>query len=158
MATQGIFNGTNLNVYIMVVIPATDPIEYEDISVAHATSCEISFTHSAREVLTKDSGGDTQRLPGLRDWSLSCEALYANDYSEVTDRKGMTEIYASLKTGQKVKLKFSSAEVGDHEFEGEGFVDNISLNAGLEENASYSASFAGTGAIEMNELEAEPQE
>lgn len=144
--------------FVEVPIDGTyDPVEYEMIPVAHATNCEVSFTHAAREVLTKDSGGDTERLPGLRDWSLSTEALYANDYSEEDDRIGMTELFSKLKTGEKVMLQFTSLETGDYEFEGHAFVDSISLNTGMEENANYSASFAGTGAIEMNLIEEEEE-
>ncbi len=147
--------------YVLVPIEGTsDPVEYEQQPVAHATSCEVSFTHSAREVLTKDSGGDTGRLPGLRDWSLSCEALYANDYNDgiADDRQGMTELYTALKNGDKLMVKFSSEVQGDYEFEGHVFLTDLSMNAGMEENASYSASFAGTGAIEMELIEGESEE
>lgn len=148
MATAGIFNGTNLNVYLVATV------EEEEVlyPLAHATSCEISFTHSAREATTKDSGGDTQRLPGKRDWSLSTEALFALDYDTPDDRTGITELYAALKAGTKLLVKFTSNILGDYEFNGYCYLSDISVNAGLEENVSYSASFSGTGAITRDEI------
>lgn len=148
MATAGIFNGTNLNVYLVQI---EDEVEVL-YPLAHATSCEISFTHSPREATTKDSAGDTARLPGKRDWSLSTEALFALDYATADDKSGITELYAALKVGTKLKVKFTSNIIGDYEFNGYCYLSDISVNAGVEENASYSASFAGTGAITRDEI------
>jgi predicted secreted protein len=129
--TTGIFNGTNLKVYVAGNV------------VARATSCELSISSNLRDATTKDSGGDAERLPGLREWSLSTDALYSEDYSGA----GVDEIFAAIKNGTKLAVKFSSNNVGDHEYAGDAYVTDMSLNAGTEENATYSASFQGTGAI-----------
>jgi hypothetical protein len=137
MATAGIFNGTDLKVYI---------VDTTDKPIAHATSCEISFTHSPRECTTKDSGGDTDRLPGKRDCTISVEALYAEDVANATKR-GIIELFTALKNGTALSLKFSTKASGDKIYAVTGYLTDLSINAGTEENASYSATFAGSGAF-----------
>jgi predicted secreted protein len=134
--TAGIFNGTDLKVYV------------EGLPIAHATSCELSVTHSPREATTKDSAGDTARLPGKRDWSMSCDALYAEVYDD-TEVTGFLELVAAIKAGTKLTLEFKTDVVGDQIYTGEAYLTDLNINAGTEENASYTASFAGTGAISM---------
>lgn len=135
MATTGIFNGTDLNIYL-----GGEPI-------AHATSCEVSFSHSPREATTKDSGGDTDRLPGKRDWNMTAEALYANDYG--SSKLGIIELFNALKAGTELTAVFKSATAGDKTFTGAVLITDLSVNAGTEENVSYSVSFSGNGAIVM---------
>jgi len=129
--TAGIFNGTNLKVYVAGAV------------VARATSCELSISSNLRDATTKDSGGDAERLPGLREWSLSTDALYSEDYTGA----GVDELFAAIKNGTKLAVKFSTNNIGDHEYAGNAYVTDLSMNAGTEENATYSASFQGTGAI-----------
>lgn len=137
MATTGIFNGTKLNIYM------NDSGTYKPI--AHATSCEISFTHSPRETTTKDSGGDTERAAGARDWSMSVEALFAQDYAGT--KRGSLELLIALRHGIELEVRFSSEVSGDRRFAGKCYITDLSVNAGVEENVSYSASFSGSGAI-----------
>jgi hypothetical protein len=142
--TTGIINGTDLKVFI------------EGLPVAHSTSCELSLTHSPRESTTKDSGGDTARLPGKRDWSLSCDSLYAEVYDD-EEKTGFLELVAAIKAGTKLALEFKTDVVGDQIYSGNAYLTDLNINAGTEENASYTASFAGTGAIAMA-AKPEPEE
>lgn len=137
-ATTGIFNGTALNIYIL------DGGTYK--AIAHAQSCEISFTHSLRETTSKDSGGDTERLPGKRDWSMTVEALFALDYATATKR-GVNELFDALKAGTPLTARFTNENSGDKRFQGTVYLTDLAVNAGVEENASFNASFAGSGAI-----------
>jgi len=133
--STGIFNGTDFKVYLL---------DTTDKPIAHATSCEISITHSPREATTKDSGGDTDRLPGKRDWSVSVEALHANTE---TGKQGFAEIFTALKAGSELTITFGNANAGDTEYSGNVYVTDCSLNAGVEENMTMSASFSGSGAL-----------
>lgn len=144
MATSGIFNGTDLNIFIDRGAIVLEEWVEDWQPIAHATSCELSLSHSPRDTSTKDSAGETERAPGKLDWSISADALYAIDY---TDSEGMTELFDAIENNEKLKIKFSSEVVGDQEYDGEGYVTDLSLNAGVEENASYSVSIAGTGAL-----------
>lgn len=134
-ASTGIFNGTDFNVYLF---------DTTDKPIAHATSAEISFSHSPREATTKDSGGDTDRLPGKRDWSVSVEALHANTE---TGKQGFAEIFSALKNGTALTVTFTNQNAGDKEYTGTVYVTDCSLNAGVEENMTMSASFSGSGPI-----------
>jgi predicted secreted protein len=137
--TTGIINGTDLNIYLTV--GGTDK------PIARATSCELSVSMNLRDATTKDSGGDAERLPGLAEWSVSVDALYSEDYAAT--KQGMTELFTALKTGAKVAVVFSTQQTGDKSYKGDAYVSDLSLNAGTEENATYSASFQGTGEIEV---------
>lgn len=133
MATAGIFNGTNLNLKL-----ATLPI-------AHATSCEISFSHSPREITSKDSGGVTERAPGKKDTTISADALYAEDHGGT--KTGISVLFTAWKNRTKLAFDFTSGVTGDKKYTGDCYITDLSANAGVEENATFSISLAVDGAV-----------
>lgn len=129
MPTTGILNTTALRVYV------------GGTAVAHATDASISFSMSPRDVTTKDSRGYRELLEGLRQFSISTSALYAIDAAY-----GVDDLYTLLDERTQATVRFSTEETGDEYFEGEAYCTSIELtSSGAEDNASYSASFEGTG-------------
>lgn len=129
MATTGILNTTSLRVYV------------GGTAVAHATDASISFSMSPRDVTTKDSGGYRELLEGLRQFSLSTSALYAMDAAY-----GVDDLYTALDDRTQITVRFSTEESGDDYFEGTCYCTSLEISSsGAEDNASYSASFEGTG-------------
>jgi hypothetical protein len=68
------------------------------------------------------------------------------DDTEVT---GFLELVAAIKAGTKLTLEFKTDVILDQVYSGYCYLTDLNINAGTEENASYTASFAGTGAITM---------
>jgi predicted secreted protein len=130
MATTGIMNGTLLLLYV------------EGTVIAKTTSHSLSVNHSLRETTNKDSAGWKDNLEGLRDWSIDCDALHAED-----NAFGLEDLLDFVLTRTQVTLKFSTEVSGDVKYSGEAWITSVSENAGVEDNVSYSVSFEGTGAL-----------
>jgi len=130
MATTGIVNGNDLVVYI-----GSDVI-------AHSTSHSLSISHDARDATTKDSGGWTDRLEGLRSWEASGEGLVAFDGTYDT-----TDLFALITNRTKVTIKFSTEVTGDTYWTGSAYLTSLDMDSPTEDSVSMSFTFSGTGAL-----------
>jgi len=75
-----IFNGTNL---LLKVITDGGTLA----TIAHTTSCSVSFTNDMADATTKDSSGFSEVIPAVRSAEISFDGLM--DY---TDAAGGDEI------------------------------------------------------------------
>ena len=98
---------------------------------------------SPRDTTSKDSGGWKTILPGLKEWSIDIDALIAYDPAN----KKQSDIFTLLSAGTQVTLKFSTEVSGDDRFTGSAYATGAPIQAGVEDNASYSASFEGDGTL-----------
>lgn len=130
MATTGILNGTLLGIYVGGTL------------VSHSTSNSISVSHSPRSATSKDSGGWSDNLEGLREWSGEGEAYLALNASY-----GINDLVSIMKARTKVTIRFSTEVSGDQYFEGQAYLDSINADSSPEESATFSYSFTGTGAL-----------
>lgn len=134
MATTGPFNGTNLLVYAA------------GTAIAYTTSCTLNTNVAMIDVTSKDSGGDTDNLPGLRDWSIDAEGFVALDSTT------NAEYLDGLRTGRtKVMLKFSTNTSGDGYWHGYAYITSLSISAPMEDKVTFSASFAGTADLTLSQ-------
>jgi TP901-1 family phage major tail protein len=132
MATTGAFNGTSLLVYCA------------GTALAYSTSCTLNRNIATIDVTSKGSGGDTDILPGLRDWSIDAEGIVALDSST------NAEYLDGLVTGRtKVMLKFSTNTSGDGYWSGYAYVTSLSISAPMEDKVTFSATFSGTGDLTL---------
>ena len=130
MATAGIINGTDLQVYI-----GSDVI-------AHSTSHSLSMTHDARDATTKDSEGWTDRLEGLRSWEITGEGLVAFDGTFDTD-----DLFALYTNRTQATVKFSTETSGDTYWTGSAYLTSLDFDAPTEDNVSSSFTFSGSGPL-----------
>ena len=135
MATTGVVNGTNIGVYI------------GGTKVAKATSGSISLTHSPRDITSKDSAGWSESLEGLREWSIEVEGMFAFDATY-----GVVDLNAVLVARAAVTIRFSTEVSTDEYWEGTAIMGDLSADTGVEESATFSASFQGTGALNFKAL------
>jgi predicted secreted protein len=135
MATTGILNGTLLGIYVGGTL------------VSHSTSNSISISHSPRSATSKDSGGWSDNLEGLREWSGEGEAYLALDATY-----GLNDLVTIMKGRTKVTIRFSTEVTGNQYFEGQAYLDSISADSSPEESATFSYSFTGTGALNYKAL------
>lgn len=136
MATTGIINGTLMRLF------------KGSTAIGYATSCQMNITAAMREILTKDSpaGGFREVLKGQLSGTLSTEALYAGP-GDTSTNVAFDDLFVDLLAGTVLTIKFTTDVVGDNIFTMSAICTSLDLNAGVEENTSYSASFEITGAI-----------
>lgn len=124
----------------VVVIQSGETLDgYEPI--AHSTSASISFNNDLRDVTTKDSAGFQENIGGLKSFELSADAL--QDINADLDFK---EFYDDINERNEVIIKFSERGSGV-KWEGSGYISSLSMDAGVEENVTYSVSITGTSSV-----------
>jgi len=131
MPTTGQINTTLLAVYVGAT------------KITYSQGASLSIEHSVRDITTKDSGGWSESLEGLRSWSISANGLMAFDATEGTD-----ELDDLALDRTSVTIMFSTEVTGDTRYTGSAYMTSISLDSpGQEETATFSCEFVGTGAL-----------
>lgn len=140
----------------MAIVNATDVVLKIDgaagstyTKVLHATSASLSISREMRDSTTKDSQAFSESLAGLVSWELSGDGFVDFDNSaaghETDELIGFMIRGAGSNTADpKVSVQFGTS---GKTYSGEAFITSISLEAGVEENATYSISLQGTGAL-----------
>ena len=129
MATTTILNSTN---GVLLV---------EGVVVAELTGCALTVTHSARNVTNKGSAGWRELLEGLREWSMTCSAMYIPNGSWVT-------LFAAYTGRTQVTVRLASTAGGDDYYEGEAYFASGTLDSpAQEDNVVWDISFDGTGVL-----------
>ena len=135
-------NGTvNIDEGAIEVIVLTEGEDAGADAVAHSTSASISFNNDLRDVTSKDSGGYQENAGGLRSFELSTDAL--QDINADLDFK---EFYDDVHERNEVIVRFAERDSGV-KWEGSGYVSSLSMDAGVEENVTYSVTITGTGVV-----------
>lgn len=97
-----------------------------------------------RETLTKDNVGSfTSVEPGRRSATLSTEGLV----SYTTSNKKVTDLFTAFEAGTTLVARFTTGVASSPYWEGSVITTALSLNAAVEENATYSATFTVKGAV-----------
>ena len=124
------FNATNLIV------------EVDGVAVAHATSGSLNLDQDLPDASTKSSSGWAEHINGQRSWSIDVEALtdYASSF-------GVEGVFDAINNRASVTVTFTTNVSNDLEWSGTANVSNLSMDAPLEDVASFSCSFIGTGAL-----------
>jgi len=141
--TAEILNGTaeieNGGVEV-IVIQSGETLDGQE-PIAHSTSASISFNNDLRDITSKDSGGYQENAGGLRSFELSSDAL--QDINADLDFK---EFYDDVHERNEVIVRFAERDSGV-KWEGSGFISSLSMDAGVEENVTYSVTITGTGVV-----------
>jgi len=141
MAT-GLLNGTDL----LLKVGSTDANE---VVVAFATSCSLELSADEIDQTNKDSGGWKSIIQGTRSWSVSADAMYQNEAE--ASKKAFTDFFANVNARTKVYIELTIANAlgSDNNvyYSGEAYVSSLSVNGGTEDQATWSISLTGTGAL-----------
>jgi len=127
----------------VIVIQSGETLNGQE-PIAHSTSASISFNEDLRDITSKDSGGYQENAGGLRSFELSSDAL--QDISADLDFK---EFYDDVNERNEVIVRFAERDSGgsDVKWEGSGYISSLSMDAGVEENVTYSVSITGTSSV-----------
>ena len=100
----------------------------------------------------KDSGGWKSIIGGLRSWSASADALYQNEaeasktaFVDFWDHLGGTN--QRSKVFVELAITGAAGSDGNKYYHGEAFVTSLSVNGGTEDQATFSVTLTGSGAL-----------
>ena len=130
------------------------------LPVAFSTSAKLSINMSTKDVTSKDSGYNTDKIAGRLDWNMSTDGLLS--YSLAVDdalNNSIDELYTLMLARQSINVVFAtktgtspdwtvSAVAGKKSFTGKGFITSIEQNAD-NDSATYSITIEGTGALTL---------
>ena len=136
----GLVNGTDL--LLKVGASGSETI------IATSTSCSLEVSMDEIDQTNKDSGGWKSIIGGTRSWSVSADALYANE--DVTNTSFQTLwSYLDGRTKIYVELTVTGANETDGNvyYEGAGFITSLSVNGGTEDQSSFSVTITGDGVL-----------
>jgi len=128
-------------------------------TIGFATSASLSVSMDLRDSTTKSSQGWQENLGGLKSWEISGDAFvdlgsdpttndpWLSDSTTNKTVKAVQTIYDLWVAGAAIEVAFGNS--GKHWY-GSGLITSLSIDAGVEENATYSITIQGTGALSEN--------
>lgn len=121
---------------------STDGATYDE--VGRMTNASLSISMETRDTSNKDSAGFRELLGGQRSWSLAGDGLVV--YS-LTGADGYSDLFGYWNNRTNLYIKFGSVSGGEKNYSGRGFITSLDQEAGVEDNATFSFSLEGTGAL-----------
>lgn len=141
----GLVNGTDL--LLKVGSSGSEAI------IASATSCSLEVSMDEIDQTNKDSLGWKSLIGGTRSWSVSADALYAN---EDQTNKSFRNLWGRIDGRSKIYVELTVTGASDTDnnvyYEGAGYVTSLSVNGGTEDQSSFSVTITGSGALVETEL------
>lgn len=129
--TAGVLNGTDLRIWV------------GGSAVAYATNCTFDATVETRNTIHKDAPGSgwQENTPGQKSFTLSTDVLMNEDGTA----NDPYDLFTILSAGTRVTWYFSTETAGNRRMYGHAYVTSMNISAAVEENATFSVSFTGTG-------------
>jgi len=149
MATAALINGSDL----IIKIASTTGGTHQEM--AFATSCSLEISRDEIDQSNKNSGAWKAIIPGMRSWTLSSESLFfvgtptGVNASKATFHDLLSLYMADATNDTPVFIEFTlrSATAADKYYTGKAYITSLSLNGGLEDQATYSVSLSGSEAL-----------
>lgn len=137
------------------IILGTDLMLFKDgKALAAATNCKLTLNANTLETSSKDSGKWTSKQAAKLSWSCTSDNLFTiEDYSALMD---------ACIAREPVAIKFANVSNADHEkggdaddwtagtsgYTGNVIITSVDANAPDGDNATYTVSMEGTGALD----------
>lgn len=110
-------------------------------TITHSTSHDWGASSNMLDITTKDSGGDKEVMPGLREKTLSGEFQCDRD-----DTYNYDYLYAAHAAGTKLQFKLTDGVTGHKEWTFYAYVSSLSAAMPNEEVVTFSLELGVTGA------------
>lgn len=125
--------------------------------LAFSTSAKLSVSMKTREISSKDSVGDfTEYSTGKFDWNVSSDALV--NFVSTGTTNSVDELYTFMINKELLNIAFGSktgtspswtVSSSVKKFTGTAYITSIDINAGDNDNATYSITMQGSGALAL---------
>lgn len=154
---MGKIRSNSIGVYISdTTSPNTDPLtgatfgddagESDTFAlIAAATSGTWSGSLEVIDATTKDNDGQREILPGGLTWTMSVEGMIETGLA--TSVKSNVDLFDLWKAKTKIRIAWTGGSDGDVMYYGNAYITQLEENAGLNEVATFSATFEGDGDI-----------
>jgi len=110
----------------------------------YGTSASLSISRDLRDSTNKSSQGWSESLAGLKSWELSGDGFVEFRLADAATKNFKELFQKMIANDPEVTVKFSD---GTTYYVGNAFMTSLSVDAGVEENATYSVSLTGTGVL-----------
>jgi predicted secreted protein len=90
----------------------------------------------------KQDGGFSVSLPGLRDFAFTADALV--NFDEGVADTGITTLFAAYDAKTPINIAIVNSVIPTGYYIGLAYVENIEINAPMEDVVTYTVSFTGT--------------
>jgi len=127
-----------------VLFSIYDSSAYEPI--ACLTSNELSESLEVNEVNTKCDPGNTVKSPGAYSYEISGDGIYI-DESVDTARQSHAKLKALVRAKTLITWRMSTGLSGTANEYGTGYITDLSLSGDAGEDATFSFTISGQGAI-----------
>ena len=126
------------------------------IAIAHATSCMLNFTVDEFDTTSKDTGSWKASVPGMKGWNMTSDNLYTPDADKLLSlaiARTTIKLYwipsSNTESSNMVTHTPSLSEGGNtyKYYVGNAWINNIQATAPNDDNANFTVSFTGTGAL-----------
>lgn len=112
--------------------------------IGEARDATLSISQNEIEATSFSSGGWSEYIPGLKEWSVDIEALY------IPANIGQENLYEALVDGTQIKVKLlPKTGTGNIGYEGDAFVTSWEINPTPDDAVAVSVSFRGTGVLDQ---------
>lgn len=134
-----------------------------DAPIAFATSHSLSKTLNTQDISTKDHGDYNAILPQTISWEITTENLYSLSgyaalntafnnrqavtvaFGESTYSQSGTQASIVLPEDAQQNAANTNWELSGNYEEGQAYITSLQVTAGAGDNATFSATFTGTG-------------
>lgn len=116
------------------------------VRIAEIREWSISGETDTYDVTSKDSSGDREFIPGLRQWTASAEHLYAGDTTS------QTYLFEMVSGGIKHTLEFypQGSSTAFPIYSGQAFMSSWDLTSPNDDAAAVSIEWQGDGSLTMS--------
>jgi len=130
----------------------------DKLPIAFSTDAKLDITLATRNIASKDSGYWTNKAGGRLDWNASTSALHSDVLTATTGTNTYDELYTLMIARTPVNCVFAAAtgtapdwtvNSAKKNFTGMAIITSLSLGAPDGDNATYSISLEGDGALVM---------
>lgn len=128
-------------------------LKYDGKLVARAQSYSLEVSKESIDVTTLYSGDWNESISGRKSWTVSTDGLVSRPASGGTETDYNSLLDDLVNTSTPVTIILSSEVEGDKYYEGDVIINSLSLSGSNGEVATFSASFTGTGALEIKTVE-----
>lgn len=106
------------------------------------TSGSFNVDADMLETTCKSDAPNRTFIPGLQNYTVDVGGFYDPAATE-----GVSEIFSDLKNGTLVSVRFGQTGSGETYWQGDAYVQNLSITGDINDPANYSASLQFTGDV-----------
>lgn len=140
MANETFIKGDN----VLLSIYNEAASDYEPVACITANS--LSENVNVTEVQTKCDPGNIVKTPDAYSYEISVDGIYI-DESVDANRQSHAALKSLLRAKTKINWKLSTGLANDDAEYGTAYITSLELTGDAGQNATFSSSISGTGAI-----------